>query len=108
MRINLQGLEIQPRRWWETDLRDMASSIVGWFRWAEGSRGKWPNLAWSEIDRMTIETGIFRLWAKGEPRPRIQIMTGVENFHPGYIVAYRLWTERRTSNVERPTSNRQS
>ena len=93
MRINLHGLDIQPRRWWESDLRDMARSIVAWFRWAEGSRGQWPHLAWNEIDRMTIETGIFRLWAKGESRPRIQIMTGVENFHPGHIVASRLWSE---------------
>jgi len=106
MKINLRGLEIQPQQWWESDLRDMAKSIVGWFRWAEGSRGHWPHLAWSKIDGMTIETGIFRLWAKGEPRPRIQIMTGVENFHAGYIVASRLWSQARSRRVTEDAGRR--
>jgi hypothetical protein len=90
MRISLHGLEIEPQRWWERDLRDMARSLAGWFRWAEGSRGGWPSVTWDHIDRMTIEAGVFRLWANGEPRPRLQILTGLPNFHPGYLVAINL------------------
>jgi hypothetical protein len=95
MRIRLRGLEIEPRRWWELDLCDMGRAIAGWFRWSEGARGHWPFLEWNEIDRMAIENGMFRLWARGEPRPRIQTPTGGENFHPGYIVASRLWSKVR-------------
>ena len=99
MRLNLAGVEIEQQRWWERDLRDMAKSIVGWFRWTDGPRGAWPHLPWNQIDRMTIENGIFRLWADGEPRPRIEILTGALNFHPGYIVATQLLQQARTSST---------
>ena len=50
MRLNLAGVEIEQQRWWERDLRDMAKSIVGWFRWTDGPRGAWPHLPWNQID----------------------------------------------------------
>jgi hypothetical protein len=87
MRLNREGVDIEPQHWWERDLRDMAKSIVGWFRWKEGAGDAWSRVTWDQIDRMTIENGIFRLWAREEPRPRIEISTGAPNFHPGYIVA---------------------
>jgi hypothetical protein len=95
MRLNLVGIEIEPQHWWERDLRDMAKSIAGWFRWMDGPGDAWPRLDWGQIEGMTIENGIFRLWAKGEPRPRIQVLTGAPNFHPGYAVAMALLQQAR-------------
>lgn len=101
MRLNLAGVEIEPQHWWELDLRDMAKALVAWLRWTGGAGDAWPHLDWDEIESMTVENGIFRLWAHGEPRPRIQILTGTPNFHPGYIVAMELLQQSRAGGQPR-------
>jgi hypothetical protein len=101
MRISLRGVEFEPRRWWEMELSDLAASVGRWSRWAERERGGWPFLEWKEIDRMTVDRGMFRLWARGELRPQIQTPTGGENFHPGYIVANWLRTRARSHETKR-------
>lgn len=50
------------------------------------SRMGTERVEWHQIDRVAIEDGVFRLWARGESQPLIKVPTHLPNFFPGYVL----------------------
>ena len=54
-------------------------------------RGGREEVEWDRVARVDVERGVFRLWVRGETKPRVQVTVGEPNFFPGYaLVAQRL------------------
>lgn len=41
---------------------------------------------WRQIDRVSMEEGAFRFWARGESAPVMKLPTHLPNFFPGYVL----------------------
>ena len=54
-----------------------------------GRGGAAEEIDWDRIARVDVERGVFRLWAVGSERPRVQVLVGGANFFPGYAIVLR-------------------
>lgn len=82
-RLSANALDIAPVPWFRGDLRDL-------FRHRQWQRVEIPDVESDEIDR-----GVYRLWLRGDERPRVALRTNAPNFHPGLLVFHALAGEGR-------------
>ncbi len=75
MRLNRNGVELSRTRWYEREFGDL-------FR----RQPCWEFFAWQYIDRAHFNQGVFFVWVKGQETPRLRVLIGDVNFHPGYAL----------------------
>jgi membrane protein implicated in regulation of membrane protease activity len=75
MRLKRDGVELSRTRWYECELVDL-------FR----RQPRWEFFSWDKIDRAQFNQGTLFVWVKGQKTPRLRVLTGEVNFHPGYTL----------------------
>jgi hypothetical protein len=78
MAVRLRGGEAIP---WVPTLRLRSEGLE-----LDSARMGTERIEWRQIDRVSIEDGVFRLWTRGESQPIIKLPTHLPNFFPGYAL----------------------